>query len=417
MTGKGENVKMVPAVCTQCGAALEVDPSQEAAVCGYCGTPFLVQKAINQYSITHASIEHADVHVVKKGTVESVLDFADRQIRRSDEKKQEEERRKREEEERKKEEARLKKEKRFSWFKKNWKIWGGALLVLTILSMFSGGGESARQDSAPSSGQPAQETQVQAQETTYVSREFAGFSYEVPEDWEETKKDTSRIYTHGTDGQIEWGAYEDGGRDPSDRALWDSVISTFTSDEGISLLSSGTVTIDGTDCLRFSMTQAGNNGGEIIRDCVMFGTKGHLIIFLGSRLKGGTDYSAEFDRALSSVRILEPWEKAEVKAEASEETPEQEAASAGGVTPSFKEAMDSYEAFFDEYIEFLKAYSEAEDSVSMMSEYLAYMSRYTEVMEKLDAIDEEALSEADDLYYTQVMLRISEKMLEAAEYQ
>ena len=38
--------RLVPAVCTQCGAALEVDPTQEAAVCKYCNTPFIRQSRI-----------------------------------------------------------------------------------------------------------------------------------------------------------------------------------------------------------------------------------------------------------------------------------------------------------------------------------------------------------------------------------
>ena len=36
--------RLVPAVCTQCGAALEVDPSQEAAVCPYCNMPYIVER-------------------------------------------------------------------------------------------------------------------------------------------------------------------------------------------------------------------------------------------------------------------------------------------------------------------------------------------------------------------------------------
>ena len=40
---------LVPAICTQCGSKLEVDPSREAAVCPYCKTPFITQKAINHY--------------------------------------------------------------------------------------------------------------------------------------------------------------------------------------------------------------------------------------------------------------------------------------------------------------------------------------------------------------------------------
>ncbi|MBQ1918165.1 MAG: hypothetical protein II175_03280 [Schwartzia sp.] len=64
-----------------------------------------------------------------------------------------------------------------------------------------------------------------------------------------------------------------------------------------------------------------------------------------------------------------------------------------GVTPEFKAQMDEYEAFFDEYVEF--------------------MQKYTKAMEALDAIDESTLSDADSLYFAQVMLRIDEKLLAA----
>lgn len=77
-----EKTNLVPAVCTQCGGALEVDPLQEAAVCKYCGTPFIVEKAIHNYSIQHATIEHADnVTVDMSGTVKNVLDYMGEQAK------------------------------------------------------------------------------------------------------------------------------------------------------------------------------------------------------------------------------------------------------------------------------------------------------------------------------------------------
>ncbi len=39
-------MSFVPARCPQCGGRLNVDNRQEAAVCAYCGTPFIVEKAI-----------------------------------------------------------------------------------------------------------------------------------------------------------------------------------------------------------------------------------------------------------------------------------------------------------------------------------------------------------------------------------
>ena len=44
---------IVPALCTQCGAAVEVNDAQDAAICPHCRTPFIVEKAINHYHTTH----------------------------------------------------------------------------------------------------------------------------------------------------------------------------------------------------------------------------------------------------------------------------------------------------------------------------------------------------------------------------
>ena len=41
---------LVPAICTQCGAQIEVDNSYEAGICKHCGTAFITEKAINKYT-------------------------------------------------------------------------------------------------------------------------------------------------------------------------------------------------------------------------------------------------------------------------------------------------------------------------------------------------------------------------------
>lgn len=41
---------LVPAICTQCGAQIEVDDSHEAGICKHCGTAFITEKAINNYA-------------------------------------------------------------------------------------------------------------------------------------------------------------------------------------------------------------------------------------------------------------------------------------------------------------------------------------------------------------------------------
>ena len=42
---------LVAAKCTQCGANIEVDASKEAGVCSHCGTAFITEKVINNYTI------------------------------------------------------------------------------------------------------------------------------------------------------------------------------------------------------------------------------------------------------------------------------------------------------------------------------------------------------------------------------
>lgn len=43
----------IQAKCTNCGGILEVDSTKDAAICKYCGTPFIVEKAINNYNTTN----------------------------------------------------------------------------------------------------------------------------------------------------------------------------------------------------------------------------------------------------------------------------------------------------------------------------------------------------------------------------
>ena len=49
----------------------------------------------------------------------------------------------------------------------------------------------------------------------------------------------------------------------------------------------------------------------------------------------------------------------------------------------------------------------------MLTDYMSMMTRYTETMEKLDAIDEDTLSTAENAYYLEVMLRINAKLAAA----
>lgn len=63
---------LAKATCPSCGAALPVDSSKDAAICSYCGTPFIVEKAIQSYNITNN---------IQAGTVNIYGGTADFEIR------------------------------------------------------------------------------------------------------------------------------------------------------------------------------------------------------------------------------------------------------------------------------------------------------------------------------------------------
>lgn len=66
--------KLVAANCTNCGAALQVDSSLQAAVCPFCNTPYIVEKAIQNFNITNN-------YIVKGANVENLLSLADNSLK------------------------------------------------------------------------------------------------------------------------------------------------------------------------------------------------------------------------------------------------------------------------------------------------------------------------------------------------
>ncbi len=93
------------------------------------------------------------------------------------------------------------------------------------------------------------------------------------------------------------------------------------------------------------------------------------------------------------------------------------AVSSTDIRPEFKEAMDSYEAFFDEYCEFMKKYNASDDTTSLLADYASYMVKYTDTMQKMNNISEDKLTDAEVAYYSEVSARISAKLIEAGAQQ
>lgn len=85
-----------------------------------------------------------------------------------------------------------------------------------------------------------------------------------------------------------------------------------------------------------------------------------------------------------------------------------------GLRPEFKEAMDSYEAFYDDYCDFMKEYEENPSDLKMLTEYTKMMEQLTEMNEKFDAWQDEDLNDEELEYYIDVNTRITKKLLEVA---
>ena len=85
-----------------------------------------------------------------------------------------------------------------------------------------------------------------------------------------------------------------------------------------------------------------------------------------------------------------------------------------GIRPDFKEMMDSYEAFMDEYVEFMKRMSEDPGDLDILSDYADIMIKYADWGKKIEALDESEMSSEEAAYYTEVTLRVSQKLLEVS---
>ena len=70
----------------------------------------------------------------------------------------------------------------------------------------------------------------------------------------------------------------------------------------------------------------------------------------------------------------------------------------------------------DEYVAFMQRYgnADASDMAAMMADYADMMKRYAEFAEKIDALGESELSDAELAYYMEVTSRVSQKLLRAA---
>lgn len=116
------------------------------------------------------------------------------------------------------------------------------------------------------------------------------------------------------------------------------------------------------------------------------------------------------------TEAVEETEAAEETTEATEETTTEATTTettSAGVTPSFKQTMDDYEAFMNSYVSFMRTYTSTTDYnqlLNMMSEYTSLMSQYETYVNEIDSIDTDSLSPADLAYYLEVTTRVANSL-------
>ena len=86
-----------------------------------------------------------------------------------------------------------------------------------------------------------------------------------------------------------------------------------------------------------------------------------------------------------------------------------------GMCPEFKEAMDSYEAFYDEYCDFMKKYNENPSDLTLLAEYMDMLKEAAEMDEKFEAWDQDEMNDAELKYYLEVSNRVMQKMVDVIE--
>lgn len=85
------------------------------------------------------------------------------------------------------------------------------------------------------------------------------------------------------------------------------------------------------------------------------------------------------------------------------------------IRPAYREAVDSYEAFFDEYIDFMNRYEKSGSPLSMLAEYADYLNRLSDCIEKFAALEDDAANSAETAYFLEAQRRINKKLFPDSE--
>ncbi|MDD6060070.1 MAG: DUF4839 domain-containing protein [Ruminococcus sp.] len=74
-----EEIKLIAIVCPKCGAQLKVEQNKKTSFCSFCGTQYFIADASTKNNVYNTTVNQPkQVNIVKKGTVEAVLDYVEK---------------------------------------------------------------------------------------------------------------------------------------------------------------------------------------------------------------------------------------------------------------------------------------------------------------------------------------------------
>lgn len=118
--------------------------------------------------------------------------------------------------------------------------------------------------------------------------------------------------------------------------------------------------------------------------------------------------STEAAQPQESEASSEPMEAAPTKAPAPSQEADiaNEAAASSAIRPEFKNAMDSYEAFYTDYCAMLEKYMQNPTDLTLLAQYSQLMSQAAEMDEAFKAWDSADLNSEELKYYLDVNNRV-----------
>lgn len=94
---------------------------------------------------------------------------------------------------------------------------------------------------------------------------------------------------------------------------------------------------------------------------------------------------------------------------------ETEAATADGLRPDFKRAMDSYEAFYEEYCEFMAQYKANPTDMNLLMQYSQLLQESVEMNDAFEKWNSEDLTNEELKYYLEVNSRVLQMLAQVMQ--